>query len=289
MRAAVFTSDAGARRATQWPDWAEYRAFWEQTVRWLMRAAAPSNAAARTRIDGERAIVELELTRADGGFDLVTQPDGAIVAPDGTLRALPLEQVGAGRWRGEFGIAESGTYLASFALAEDDMGRRTSVFTAVDAPYAREFRTTSANRALLEQVAARTGGRVIELDSAAPTVDAFLRSGTATPLMSRGLWDLLAMLAAVLFLLEAAVRRMLFDWTGVREAARGTIAQRTPSHATLGVLERIRSRRARGDGTAAAPAAPAATEEPGADRSTASRLMQAKRRASGQRDDGEAG
>ena len=288
-RAAVFTSDAGARWATQWPDWAEYRAFWEQTVRWLMRAAAPSNAAARTRIDGERAIVELELTRADGGFDLVTQPDGAIVAPDGTLRALPLEQVGAGRWRGEFGIAESGTYLASFALAEDDMGRRTSVFTAADAPYAREFRTTSANRALLEQVAARTGGRVIELDSAAPTVDAFLRSGTATPLMSRGLWDLLAMLAAVLFLLDAAVRRMLFDWTGVREAARGTIAQRTPSQATLGVLERIRSRRARGDGTSATPAAPAATEEPGADRSTASRLMQAKRRAAGQRDDGEAG
>ena len=239
-RAAVFTSDAGARWATAWPNWAEYRAFWEQTIRWLMRPSAPANAVARTRIDGDRAVVELEVTRADGGFDLVTQPDGALVAPDGTLRALPLEQVGAGRWRGEFDIADAGTYLASFALSEDEMGRRTSVFTAVDAPYSREYRTTGANRSLLEQVAARTGGRVIELDSPAQSIDAFLRTGTATPLMSRGLWDLLAMLAALLFLFDAAARRIIFDWEGARPSARTGAG---PS--ALAAIERIRGRRNR--------------------------------------------
>lgn len=255
-RAAVFTSDAGLRWATAWPSWQEYRAFWEQTVRWLMRPSAPSNAVARTRIDGDRAVVELELMRADGGFDLVTQPDGALVAPDGTLRNLPLEQVGAGRWRGEFDILEAGTYLANFALSEDDMGRRTSVFTAVDAPYAREFRTTGANRALLEQVAARTGGRVIELGSPIATVDAFLQTGSTVPLMSRGLWDLLAIVAAILFLLDAAARRMLFDWSGIGTAAQAAVASRVPGQSTLGALGRIRKRQ-----TAGRDATPS-TEEP---------------------------
>lgn len=324
-RAAVFTSDAGTRWATAWPDWADYRAFWEQTVRWLMRPSAPANAVARTRIDGDRAIVELELTREDGGFDLVTQPEGALVAPDGTLRSLPVEQVGAGRWRGEFAIEESGSYLANFALSEDELGRRASVFTAVDAPYAREFRTTGANRALLEEVAARTGGRVIELASPVESIDAFLATGAAVPLMSRGLWDLLAILSAILFLLDAAVRRMLFDWAGARSAAQAAIASRAPGQSTLRALGRVRrlqaseqalrqtpddaaqARDGRGaaviershpdpasaritfNDPAAAPAAPDPDGRAAEDESTAARLLRAKRRAGEARGENEPG
>ncbi len=243
-RAAVFASDAGARWATEWPSWSEYRAFWEQTVRWLMRPSTPSNAVARTRIDGDRAIVDLELTRKDGGFDLVTEPTGALVAPDGSLATLRLEQVGAGRWRGEFELSTAGTHLASIALSEDEFGRRSSVYTAVNAPYAREYRVLGTNRALLEQVAARTGGRVIELSAPVESVDAFLRAGALTPLMSRGLWDLLAIAAGVLFLLDVAVRRMMFGWSGHEGAARAGLAKPAPGEgasAALATLRRIRS------------------------------------------------
>jgi hypothetical protein len=241
-RAAVFTSDAGARWATAWPGWSEYRAFWEQTIRWLMRPAAPSNASTRTRIDGDRAIVELELLRPDGGFDILTMPEGTLIAPNGQMQALPLEQVGAGRWRGEFPLAESGSYLTNIALSEDAEGRRTSVFTAVNAPYSREFRATESNRALLEQVAARTGGRVVELDGTPGSVDAFLRTGTGAPFAMRGLWDLLAVLAAVAFLLDAAVRRILFDWDSARASARAALASRAPGASTLAALGRVRGR-----------------------------------------------
>ncbi len=315
-RTAVFTSDAGARWATEWPSWSEYRAFWEQTVRWLMRPSAPSNAVARTRIDGDRAIVDIELTREDGGFDVVTEPRGALVGPDGSLRQLTLEQIGAGRWRGEFDLTQAGTHLASVALAEDGFGRRSSVFTAVNAPYAREYRVMGGNRALLEQVASRTGGRVIELSTPAEAVDAYLRAGAVAPLMSRGLWDLLAIAAGVLFLLDVAFRRFVFDWSGLGSAARDGLAGRVGTAgppAMLAALARVR-RGARpavdepGDRGAAAPpsarasaevllverVAPSSSEavastddgeraEPahGSDglESTASRLLRAKRRA----------
>jgi hypothetical protein len=209
-----------------------------------MRPAAPSNASTRTRIDGDRAIVELELLRPDGGFDILTTPEGTLIAPDGQMRPLPLEQVGAGRWRGEFPLAESGSYLTNIALSEDAEGRRTSVLTAVHAPYSREFRATESNRALLEQVAARTGGRVVELDSAPGSVDAFLRTGTGAPFAMRGLWDLLAVLAAVAFLLDAAVRRILFDWDSARASARAALASRAPGASTLAALGRVRGRSA---------------------------------------------
>jgi Mg-chelatase subunit ChlD len=314
-RAAVFTSDAGTRWATEWPSWSEYRAFWEQTVRWLMRPTAPSNAVARTRIDGDRAIIDLEITRKDGGFDLVTEPKGALVGPDGSLRALALEQIGAGRWRGEFDLSSAGTHLASIAVAEDGFGRRSSVFTAVNAPYAREYRVMGGNRALLEQVAARTGGRVIEFSTPVEAVDAYLRAGAATPLMSRGLWDLLAIAAGVLFLLDVACRRFVFDWSGLGAAAREGLASRTPTAGApvmLAALGRVRrgARQAIAvpDGRAAAAqtvhastavpraerAAPSTSEEsapaddgtnsepartPDGVESTAAKLLRAKRRA----------
>ncbi|MBI1302332.1 MAG: VWA domain-containing protein [Phycisphaera sp.] len=258
-RAAVFTSDAGARWATEWPSWGEYRAFWEQTVRWLMRPSAPSNAVARTRIDGDRAIVDLEITRKDGGFDLVTEPRGAVVSPDGSLASLRLEQVGAGRWRGEFDLSTAGTHLASIALSEDEFGRRSSVFTAVHAPYAREYRVLGSNRALLEQVAARTGGRVIELSAPVESVDAFLRAGALTPLMSRGLWDLLAIAAGVLFLLDVAYRRVVFDWSALGGAAREGLAPRAPRDgipAVLAALGRVRAGARAGHATETEVAAP---------------------------------
>lgn len=323
-RSAVFTSDAGARWATEWPSWSEYRAFWEQTVRWLMRPSAPSNAVARTRIDGDRAIVDLEIIREDGGFDFVTEPKGALVGPDGFLRPLVLEQVGAGRWRGEFDLTSAGTHLASIALAEDEFGRRSSVFAAVNAPYPREYRVLAGNRALLEQVAARTGGRVIEMSTPVASVDAYLRAGAMTPLMSRGLWDLLAMAAAVLFLLDVAFRRVVFDWNGIGAAAREGLASRAGTAGTppmLAALGRVR-RGARpaaavrddggpsgptGQGSASvsrveraapvvspvvspvvAPADAALGEAKGSDgdESTAARLLRAKRRAAEDSSDG---
>jgi hypothetical protein len=59
-RAAAFTSDATNRWGREWTSWSDYRAFWEQTVRWLMRPPSPSNIALRTRLEGETAIALLD-------------------------------------------------------------------------------------------------------------------------------------------------------------------------------------------------------------------------------------
>ncbi|MFM7260834.1 MAG: hypothetical protein ACKO3W_09560, partial [bacterium] len=255
-RSIAFTSDAGTRWTKNWTTWGEYRAFWEQSMRWLLRPAVPSNAQVKTRVEGDTAFVDLEVVDPAGGFATNLEPSAMMVAPDGISRELTAVQIGPGRWRAEFPVTESGSYLVNFGLGRDNEGRRSSVQASVSVPYPKEFRTVRDNRALLEQIADRTGGRVLRIGNPA-AVDAFLRDGLPIPESARRMWDLMAILAAVLFLLDVAVRRIAVDWGGAREALAGRVSTRQVGDGTVAAWKKARAtsetRRAAG-GSSGVPA-----------------------------------
>ncbi len=239
-RSIAFTSDAGTRWTKSWTTWGEYRAFWEQSMRWLLRPAVPANAQVRTRVEGDTAYVDLEVVDPSGGFATNLEPSATMVAPDGTSREMTAVQIGPGRWRAEFPVTESGSYLVNFGLGRDAEGRRSSVQASVSVPYPKEFRTVRDNRALLEQIADRTGGRVLRLGNPA-AVDAFLRDGLPIPESARRMWDLMAILAAVLFLLDVAVRRIAVDWGGARDSIAGRMATRQVGDGTVAAWKKARA------------------------------------------------
>jgi hypothetical protein len=82
----------------------------------------------------------------------------------------------------------------------------------------------------LQQVAQRTGGRVLQVGD--PSVNLFLDQGLPVPESMRQAWDLCLELAAALFLLDVAVRRLAIEWPthrakeAPRDAARLTEAWR---------------------------------------------------------------
>ena len=328
-RAIAFTSDAGTRWTTGWTSWGEYRAFWEQSVRWLLRPAVPANAQIRSRVEGEVAIVDLEVFNAAGGFATDLNPDAALVGPSGRGEPLTVVQTGPGRWRTEFPASEAGSYLVNFGLGAGEDGRRATMQASVSVPYPKEFRTVRDNRALLEQIADKTGGRVLAMTTAAESIDAFLRDNLPIPESARRMWDLMAILAAVFFLLDVAVRRVAIDWAGARSGVAGAVAVRKVGDGTVEAWKKARSKSGahggtgegagggagagtsdamrdtleRGPGldvrnavkeggTAPAPDAPRKpkADEPaagaGGDEETTSRLLRAKRRATGGEGDG---
>ncbi len=319
-RSIAFTSDAGARWTTAWTSWGEYRAFWEQSVRWLLRPAVPSNASVRTRIEGETAIVELEATNAAGGFATNLEPEGVAILPDGDVAALNVVQVGPGRWRAEFPVPEAGSYLVNFSLGTGEDGRRATVQAAVNLPYPKEFRTVRDNRALLEQIADKTGGRVLAL-GVPQGVNAFERAGLPVPESQRRMWDLMAILAAVFFLFDVAVRRIAIDWQGARKEVRDAITVRNAGDGTVAAWRKAREQRGareaspeatasmrrtleegpaldvrrdvREGGAGVAPkpssSAPDASPASQGDEDTTSRLLRAKRRATGDNGDNDGG
>lgn len=239
-RCIAFTSDAGTRWTKSWTAWGEYRAFWEQSVRWLLRPPAPNNAQVRTRVEGELAIVDLEASDASGGFANGLEPTAMAVEPDGSTRALNTVQVGPGRWRVEFPVTQAGSYLVSFSLGSIGGERSASVQASVSVPYPKEFRTVRDNRALLEQIAEKTGGRVLSMSNPAG-IDAFLREGLPVPQSARRMWDLMAIIAAALFLCDVAVRRLAIDWSGARKAAADAVARREVGDGSVQAWKKARA------------------------------------------------
>ena len=324
-KSAVFTSDLSGRWGGAWPAWGGFQGMWERTIRWLMRPATPSNVTLKTTMDGEEATVELEALDDKSGLMNFMRTDAKVVRPDGSLATLALEQVAPGRYRGKFSASETGSYLVDIGLLDANGSRSGgSIQGAVSMAYPREFRTSRDNSALMREVAEATGGRVLTSRDLAVT-DLFERKGLSQPESVRRIWDILAIIAAALLVIDVAVRRLVFDSQSARDiaqqafgGARGTggemvaawkkarqrtevdssdAASDTPSAQTTGIprqIDRISLNRpdAGKSGAGSSPAS-GSSNAPSADadadpESPMERLRRAKKRAQdGQREQGD--
>ncbi len=223
----AYTSDVMGRWGERWATWSEFKAFWTQAVRWSMRPSSPANFNLSTRLDGDRAIVEVEALDADASFLNFLRMRAAMIQPDGSAEPLGLQQVGPGRYRGEFEIGDEGAYLINVNYAagaeEESQG---NLQAAVTVPYSQEYRAVSHNAALLRQLAEMTGGRVLSATSNPADVLLYDRAVLEVPRSPKAIWDLLAILAAILFLFDVASRRLAIDGAKVLTALRRAVGRR---------------------------------------------------------------
>lgn len=238
----AYTSDLAGRWGTRWASWSEFMAFWSQSIRWVMRPSSPSNMVINTRTEGDLAVVDVEALESDASFLNFLQTRGVVIRPDGQADPLSLQQVGPGRYRGEFPVDDTGAYLVninySSGVEAEDAG---NIQAAVTMPYSREFRATTHNAALLRQLAEMTGGRVLASNLAPQDVDLFHRETLAVPKTPKQIWDLLAIIAASLFLIDVAVRRLAVDYERLRKAMRRATGSREPvGGATVAAWQRAR-------------------------------------------------
>ena len=192
-----------------------------------MRPSSPPNLMIRaTAGDDGMAVVEVEALSADGGLADFLQGQARILSPKGESLPAALQQIGPGRYRTEFALEEQGAYLVNVLFPGADGNAAASIQAAVSVPYQREFSTVRDNRALLESIAARTGGVVFSADTDFEIVDPFDRGGLEMPSSPTRIWDLLVVIAAGLFVLDVAVRRLTFDTRAAREAAAKAMTRR---------------------------------------------------------------
>ncbi len=249
-RAVAFTSDLGGRWTPGWPGWPGFQPFVGGMLRWVLRPTAPADLTVRTRLDGDEAEVEVEATGESARS--AESAEARVLQPDGSAARVTLRQVAPGRWSGRFSVDRAGSYLVNAAVGAG--GRPMFTQASVSVPYAREFRTASADPERLQAVARRTGGRVLAVGD--PAADLFLNQGMPVPESMRQAWDLCVELAAVLFLLDVAVRRLALEWPKKR-------AKEAPRDATR-VTEAWRLARRAAQGAAPVPASAAPSEPSGA-------------------------
>jgi uncharacterized membrane protein len=194
--------------------------FWRQLLRWLV-AEVPSRISIQAHQESAQMnqAVTLRVRVRDRAFE---PTDNASVAlevqePDGrqvSLTAAPVP-AGSGAFEAVYVPRVSGGFIAKATVADAEAAGAGEAQVGWTADLeAREFQSVKANRALLEEIARRTGGRVVEIGE----LEAFARAlpRRSVPIMEvwiRPVWDLPGILPALFllvlacFIAEWALRR----------------------------------------------------------------------------------
>lgn len=242
-RSIAFTSDASSRWAGAWMGWPQFRAFWEQQVRWAMRPTGSANIRVATDVRGDETVLTVDALDAQGERLNFATFVGRVALPDGSGEDVQLRQVGPGRYQGVIKTEEAGSYITSLryrATAQDGKPMEGAVQAAINRPFADEFRSLKDNAGLLEQVRALTGGRVIGAD---PTrADLWARDGLKMPVATTPIWLAAALTGVGLFLVDVGVRRVRIDPAAIARAVRRVL---TPGKARAAAqTESLRQARA---------------------------------------------
>jgi uncharacterized membrane protein/Mg-chelatase subunit ChlD len=219
-RSLAFTSDATSRWNSQWIAWPGFRAFWEQSLRWVMRPTGNANMRVTTERDGDTTKVVVEATDQSGERLNFARFKGRLAGPNGAAQDIDLQQVGPGRYEGRVETKASGSYVASLRYAAPDpQGKglmEGTVQAAITKPFADEFRAMSDNLPLLQQVAAMTGGNVLEGDIDKDRL--WRRDGLTMPVALTPIWMVFACAGIGVFLIDVGVRRVRIDLEAIRRA-----------------------------------------------------------------------
>ncbi|MHC4975150.1 MAG: glutamine amidotransferase [Planctomycetota bacterium] len=241
-RVVTFTSDATTRWSSDWVAWSGFAPFWEAHMRWAMRPSGSQLVSVTTQQDGDTTRVVVDALDPDGERLNFARFAGSVVDPE--LGAIPitLNQVGPGRYEGEFDSGAPGAYVMSFRYdaPSPDGPVRGSVQASVVRASGSERRALTDNRAMLQQVADRTGGRILPPDPLQANL--FERQGLSRPVSLRSVWIAVAMGCCGLFLLDVAVRRVRLDARAVLSGLQQRFGVRQgASEQQLSTLRQIKS------------------------------------------------
>ena len=170
-------------------------------VRHLLRKAESKGTFVQIERSGRKAVVSLDAIEPSGKFLNRATTELTLVDPKLATRKIEMAQVAPGRYQAEFDTTQPGSYQLMFSQTRDSqlLGRQTR---GLAVGYPDELRLRPANAELLKSIAGASGGR---FDAKPESVfDVPDRSAPrAVPL-----WPYLATAAALLFVLDVALRRV---------------------------------------------------------------------------------
>jgi len=246
-RAVAYTSDATNRWGNYWASSGAYGKFWAQVVRSVARPPMSTDFDIKVTQDGNVGRVTVEAMNKDSGFMNFLNIRGDVLGPDMKPLNLRLTQVGPGIYQGEFPIRDPGNYITMLGYTGAG-GKSGALLGGLANSTSPETRDLQSNDTLLQQIADRTGGRVLPAFDAA--ADLFSRENmgvTASPLP---VWDVLVPFLLALIIIDVAVRRIAWDWNSTKRMAtaaanyvRSYTTVRKVEHAdqTLGALKQVRT------------------------------------------------
>ena len=202
----IFTSDA-SDWAGEWVASESFNKFWTQITNWTARAPDPG--VGELSIDQSNAGLAISYSAIDDagvpidGLDIQTK----VFTQGSATKTLDMIQVGPGQYSAQLDSVPSGDHVIVATPKRDGKPIRPTI-GAVHVDDQSEFDALKSDRATLEDLAQRSGGRVLDLDQSA---DLFTREGLTEVSSYEALWWTMLVLGFVLFLLDLGARRIAWD------------------------------------------------------------------------------
>ncbi len=242
-RSVAFTSSIDGRWASKWLAWDGFEALWAQIIRWVGKPAQGGDCEITADIQGQEVTVQIETAEAKGTIQALSQVEAQVITPEVDSRALALTQTGPGQFQGRFTADSAGSYVVNLRYRKGADGALKMMQTPVTVPFAPEFRDLRDNRPLLEEVAAISGGRVLNTQDS--LTNPFEKAGLKYPETQLPIAPWLMGAWMAVFLLDVAVRRVAVDVVAIRRRVVSWLsptARRARPDETLDQLKRTHAK-----------------------------------------------
>ncbi len=204
-RAAVFTSDAKSRWATNWVTWAGYDKFWVNVFRDLLPHALATEAVASYDEASGDLVVDYHLGRHVD--DPAKLPDIFAFGPNGFQKPMTVAKLASGSYRATVPVAANQGLFRVRPVAESQAFPEVGYYRQEN-----ELLDYGTNQFLLKEIAESTGGRYFSTLNGANAGEVFQSQGRYVP-GTLELWPGLLALAVLLNLVELVLRK----WNGIKE------------------------------------------------------------------------
>ena len=201
-RAVAWTSDLKGQWATDWVKWEGFNTFVAQLTNWVLPQPADEGLQTTFTTDSERTWLEVTSTDAAGHPRNVLDTHATIVQPDLSSQPITLTQVAPGRYQAQVAAAQPGTYLVQVTQQDIDGTPIANATTGLVVPYSPEYKLIGEAASALPELTRATSGQVIS-DPALAFAPIAQPATRAQPI-----WPALLLIAALLFPLDVAARRL---------------------------------------------------------------------------------
>lgn len=210
-RSAVWTSDLKGRWGSELVRWEDFPDFASQLVSWLLPSPQVEGLSASVSLEDEGAVVRLDAQDDQGRplNDLNVQ--AKLIDPELNTSEITLQQIGPGQYQSSVRADQPGTYLVWLAASNGDQALG-QVTRGLVVPYSPEYRAGGMNLGLLDELARITGGGQLQ-----DPVKAFLHNLPSAD-SAREIGRTLLLIAALLFPIDVALRRVMFSQRDMQTA-----------------------------------------------------------------------
>lgn len=197
----MLASDVKDRWAADWIGWREYGPFFSAVVRAIQRQRPPAVsldlAPEPVRGSTQGVTVSIDARDGSGGYRDLLRPTIRVRSANGATEDVTARQVAPGRYQAHLVVDASETLAVEIAGADSGVTSRLIV-----PDEAAEYRFRSVDEALLQSIAAATGG------AWQPAPAALANAAGAHQTARRPLWPGLVIAALGLWLADLLLRRV---------------------------------------------------------------------------------